>query len=258
MSVTRGKFLKELGKSLPGMVLGSGVATAAQKVLGKMAAASGTMEIDSTQATTAKAPAQKEAEIPFIKSGPTDGNRVALTFDDGPMPGVTDRILDELKQRKLHASFFMVGQRIAAAPDLARRVLAEGHDVCNHTYTHPDLTKLPAPQVEVEIQKTTDIMAKELNHRAKWFRPPFGALRRNQAALLAQRNLGIIFWSVDTRDWSQPGEDKIIGTILGETKAGSIILCHDMHAQTANAAGPVLDGLIERGFTLTTLSELLD
>jgi peptidoglycan/xylan/chitin deacetylase (PgdA/CDA1 family) len=256
MSVTRGDFLKQLGKSLPGMVLGGGVAAAAQKVLGKVAAASGGSEVPSST-SLAKPVMVKDNKIGFTKNGPSHGNRIALTFDDGPTPGVTDRILDELKQRNLHATFFMIGQRIAAAPDLARRVLAEGHEIGNHTYTHPNLTTLPAVQVDAEIQMTEDVIADVLQHRCRWFRPPYGALRQNQTDMLMARGLGVVLWNVDPADWSQPGEDHISSTVLSETKPGSIILCHDAHAQTANCIGPILDGLIQRSFALTTLSELL-
>jgi peptidoglycan/xylan/chitin deacetylase (PgdA/CDA1 family) len=258
VSVTRGDFLKQLGKSLPGMVLGSGAAVAAQKLLGKMAAVSGASSLAEIPAVATKSAPAQDVRIEFIKSGPTTGIRIALTFDDGPTPGVTDRILDELKQRKLHASFFMIGERIAAAPELARRVLAEGHDVCNHTFTHPHLDTLPDQQVEEEIQKTQDIMRDVLSHRPKWFRPPYGGLRQNQAGMPAKRDLGIVFWNVDPGDWAQPGQDKISGKILAETKPGSIILCHDTHLQTADAMTAVLDGLLERGLKFSTLSTLLN
>jgi len=265
MSITRGEFLKSLRKSLPGMVLGGGVAAAAQKVLSKMAAASGATETEiPSPAAAANQPVAElastttqAAKIEFITHGPPDGNRIALTFDDGPTPGVTDRILDELQKRKLHATFFMIGERIAAAPELARRVLAEGHEIGNHTCTHPNLTKLPDAQVEAEIEKTQDIMAGVLRQRAKWFRPPYGALRQNQAGMPANRGLRIVLWNVDPADWSQPGEDKITGTVLAETKPGSIVICHDLHAQTANSLGPILDGFEKRGLTPVTLSELM-
>ena len=258
MSITRGEFLRSLKKSIPGIVLGGGVAAAAQKVLGKMAAVSSVADLPvPSPATVAQPVPGKDAKIDFIRSGPTDGNQIALTFDDGPTTGVTERILDELKRRKLHATFFMIGQRIAAAPDLARRVLAEGHEIGNHTFTHPKLTALTDAQVEAEIQKTQDIMGQLLNHRATWFRPPFGALRQNQAALVEKAGLRVALWSVDSQDWSQPGESKMTETILKEAKPGSIIICHDLHWQTADAIGSILDGLTERGFVFATLSALL-
>ncbi|HEV3270812.1 MAG TPA: polysaccharide deacetylase family protein [Candidatus Methylacidiphilales bacterium] len=259
MSITRGEFLKSLKKSIPGMVLGGGVATAAQKVLGKMAAASGApvaKQIPSPAAAANPEIAQ-DAKIEFITSGPPDGNRIALTFDDGPTPGVTEIILDELQRRQLHATFFMIGERVAAAPDLARRVLAGGHDVGNHTFTHPKLTTLADAQVAAEIEKTQEIIAEALNHRPAWFRPPYGALRQNQAILAARKGLGIVIWSVDSHDWSQPDGAKIAGTVFAETRPGSIILCHDLHRQTADGIGPILDGLMGRGFAFATLSELL-
>jgi peptidoglycan/xylan/chitin deacetylase (PgdA/CDA1 family) len=257
MSITRGEFLKSLRKSIPGMVLGGGVATAAHKILDKMAAVSGAMENPSPTSVAAKPETAKESKIEFITSGPVDGKRIALTFDDGPTPGVTDRILDELKQRNLRATFFMIGERIAAAPDLARRVLAEGHEVGNHTYTHPNLTKLPDAEVEAEIQKTQDVIREALDHRPAWFRPPYGALRQDQAGMVTTRGMGIVICNVDSRDWARPGEAEIIRKVLAETTAGSIILCHDMHQQTADGAGRILDGLLERGFSLETLSALL-
>jgi peptidoglycan/xylan/chitin deacetylase (PgdA/CDA1 family) len=100
-------------------------------------------------------------------------------------------------------------------------------------------------------------MAGVLNHRPAWFRPPYGALRQDQAAMLARRGLGIVLWSVDSEDWSQPDEAKIVGTVLAETRPGSIILCHDLHRQTADGVGPILDGLLERGFSFATLSALM-
>jgi len=254
MSVTRGDFLKQLGKSLPGLVLGSGVAAAAQKVLGKVVAASGAMEGPAAPVMT---PVKPGAGIEFLKHGPPDRNQIALTFDDGPTPGVTDLILDELKRRDLKATFFMIGRHIAAAPKLARRVLAEGHEIGNHTYTHPKLTTLPDTAVEAEIQKTQDIIAETLNFRSAWFRPPYGLLRQNQAPMLKAKNLGIVLWNVDPGDWAQPGEAKIIGTILAQITPGAVIVCHDRHLQTANSLPAMLDGLLARGFKPVTISTLL-
>jgi peptidoglycan-N-acetylglucosamine deacetylase len=252
MSVTRGTFLKALGKSLPGMALGTGMA-AAQTVLGKIAAVSATRE----ESAPAPAPITEPEKPAFITCGPAEGNQIALTFDDGPTPGVTDRILDEFKARGLHATFFMIGENIAVSPELARRVLAEGHDIGNHSYTHPHLTKLPESQVLAELQTTQDIIAKEMSHRTGWFRPPFGDLRANQSGVAEQAGLRVILWNIDPADWNQPGEEKISETILSKAAAGSIVVCHDSHAQTANCIGAILDGLVERGLTPVTLSKLL-
>ena len=253
MSVSRGKFLKSLGKSIPGLVLGGGVATAAQTLLGRMAAGAAR----EASGPAAKEPMTKIAKVDFITRGPSAGHQVALTFDDGPTPGVTDLILDALKQRQLRATFFMVGNRLASAPDLARRVRAEGHEVGNHTFTHAKLNALPDGEAVREIQKTQDLMGELLNHRPAWFRPPYGALRRNQVPMIQAAGLEVVLWEVDSGDWSQPGDDPIAETVLKGTRPGSIILCHDLHRQTADAVPRVLDGLLDRGFTFSTVSGLM-
>ena len=256
MSVSRGAFLKSLGKSLPGMVLNSRVATAAQKVLGKMAAASVAGEAPAVPAVPQDATGQSP-KLDFINNGPAEGNRIAFTFDDGPIPGATDRILDEFKKRDLHATFFMIGQNIAANPDLARRVLAGGHDVGNHTFTHPKLPSLDDAQASAEIEKTADVMLKVMNHRTVWFRASYGALRRDQFGLVQRHGLHSVMGNVSAKDWSNPGEEKILSTILNDTRPGSIIICHDFAEQTANCLGQALDGLLERGFSPVTLTSLL-
>jgi peptidoglycan/xylan/chitin deacetylase (PgdA/CDA1 family) len=199
----------------------------------------------------------KPAPLEIVHSGPAARNQIALTFDDGPTPGVTDRILDEFKMRGLHATFFMIGRRIAAAPELARRVVAEGHEVGNHTFTHPKLTDLAPASAEEEIQKTQDIISETLGLRPAWFRPPYLAFRRDLAPLVVSRGMQIVEGNVDPADWSQPGEEKIIEVISRDAKPGSIALCHDMHAQTANAIGAVLDRLVAAGLTPVTLSTLM-
>ena len=248
--VSRGKFLKAFGRSMTGYVLGGAVGTAAQILTGRAAQVAG-----KSPAVTPKT--ASEETVLFIEHGPAEGNRIALTFDDGPTPGVTDRILDELKQRRISATFFMIGNCVAAAPDLARRVLAEGHEIGNHSFTHPKLNTLPDAEVDAELQKTQEIFTRELNYQSKWFRPPYGAFRKNQSSIPYGKGLGVVLWSFDSRDWAQPGEDKIIDTITSQTQPGSIVICHDRHEQTANCIGRILDGLLERGFIFVTLSALV-
>ena len=115
-----------------------------------------------------------------------------------------------LKERGVHATFFMIGSRIAADPDLARRVVTEGHELGNHTYTHAKLTTLADEKVAGEIELTQRIMHDQLAYTAKWFRPPFGAFRQNQAARATKAGLGVVLWSIDSNDWSQPGEERIV------------------------------------------------
>lgn len=250
MAISRVQFLKSLGASVTGLALGSGIASAAQ------ALANATPAPATNAAVPPTAPIDP-SKVHFIGSGPSAGKRIAITFDDGPTPGVTNVVLDELKKRNLHSTFFMIGKRVTEAPELAQRVLAEGHEVCNHTFNHLKLNTLPDQRVDWEIQMTQDTIGELLNHRPTWLRPPYGAFRKNQIGIPQTKEIGVVFWSVDPRDWSQPGEDHIVETILKETKPGSIILCHDLHKQTANCVGRILDGLLERQFEFTQISEFL-
>lgn len=252
--VSRGKFLRSLGSSVTGMALGTGVGLAAQALASKLAAA-----FPETATTPAPPTGTKPAATfdPFIYSGSTEGNRIALTFDDGPTPGVTERILDELKKRNITATFFMIGQRVVAEPDLARRVAGEGHEIGNHTFSHPKLNSLPDQQVRLEIQQTQEIIIDTIKVRPTCFRPPYLAFRRNQSSIPQDMGLSIICGDVDSRDWAQPGEDKINDTILSQAKCGSIIICHDLHLQTASCIGPILDKLHEKGLIIAKMSSFL-
>jgi peptidoglycan/xylan/chitin deacetylase (PgdA/CDA1 family) len=235
------------------MALGTGIGIAAQALASKVAAA-----FPETVATPAPITGEKpESFDPFIHSGSSEGNRIALTFDDGPTPGVTDRILDELQQRNIIATFFMIGENVARWPDLAKRVAGEGHEIGNHTFSHPKLSSLPDQQVRLEIQQTQDIIIDTLKIRPTCFRPPYLAFRRNQAPIPQDMGLSIICGDLDSHDWAQPGEDKISEVILSQAKCGSIIICHDLHLQTANCIGPILDKLHEKGLIITTISSCL-
>jgi peptidoglycan/xylan/chitin deacetylase (PgdA/CDA1 family) len=254
MATSRGEFLKALGHSMAGLVASTGVGAAAEALAKQIAPEEPGEERKEDKPVSVEE--TQPAGEKFIHHGPETGRRVALTFDDGPIPGVTEPILEALKQRGMRATFFMVGREVAAAMELAGRVAAEGHEIGNHSFTHPKLTLLADREVEGEIQKTQEILA-EVGVKPRWFRPPYGALWKGQAHMAKERGMGIVMWSADPGDWRQPGEAKIVEGILSQTVPGSIILCHDRYPQTAACIGEVLDGLQARGFELVTLSELL-
>jgi len=202
-------------------------------------------------------PGEYQVSAHYVSSGPGFGRRLAITFDDGPTPGVTERVLAELKKRDIKSSFFMIGQRVAAYPDLAKKVFDDGHEVCNHSFTHPQLSKMPDMAVSLELERCQEAIDKAIGHKPVWCRPPYGAFKKTQGHLAVALGLGVVYWSVDPRDWSQPGVQKLIDTIPAQSRPGSIILCHDLHPQTADAVPTILDKLLEQGYEFTTISGFL-
>ena len=194
-------------------------------------------------------PGEMELNPAFINSGPGFGNKLALTFDDGPSPGVTERVLDELNKREMRATFFLIGAKVDASPDLAKRIVAEGHDVANHTYTHPRLAGMGDTAVEQQLVRCQDAIARHTGVTPVWFRPPYGAFRREQGIIASRLGLGVAYWSVDPQDWRKPGSAAIANRVLSASQPGSIILLHDLHPMTADAVPAIFDGLAERSFT---------
>jgi peptidoglycan/xylan/chitin deacetylase (PgdA/CDA1 family) len=185
---------------------------------------------------------------------PCQGTQIALTVDDGPDPANTPRILALLAKYHVPATFCMIGRAAAAHPDLVKQVVDGGHQVANHTYTHPmNLAKLTDVQVRAEVGRATDAIATASGgHRPSLFRAPGGAW---SPTILAEcRTFGVrpLGWSVDPRDWSRPGVRHIVTTILNNTRPGAIILEHDGGGdrdQTVSALALVLPRLLHAGFT---------
>jgi peptidoglycan/xylan/chitin deacetylase (PgdA/CDA1 family) len=191
-------------------------------------------------------------------SAHVDGPYIAMTFDDGPSPQTTPRLLDILKQRNIKVTFFMIGQNAERNPDLVRRILAEGHEIGNHSWTHPQLSKLSDERVTQEITKTQETIKNESGFTPTLLRPPYGAITARQRAWIEnQFGLNIILWSVDPFDWKRPGPSVITQRILSGARPGAIILSHDIHKQTVDAMPATLDALLAKGYKFVTVSQLL-
>ncbi|MEM9237626.1 MAG: polysaccharide deacetylase family protein [Verrucomicrobiota bacterium] len=187
-----------------------------------------------------------------------DDKYVALTFDDGPHPQNTPRLLDILRQRNIKATFYVVGRNVDLYPAIARRIVAEGHEIGNHTYTHPNLTKLSDASVRNELDKTRASIARATGVKPRTMRPPYGALRQNQRAWIhSEYNYPTIMWAVDPKDWQRPGPSVVTSRILSQTTPGAIVLAHDLHAPTVTAMPATCDGLLKKGYKFVTVSQLL-
>ena len=199
----------------------------------------------------------KNAGISF-SSVRNAGNYIALTFDDGPHPKNTPRLLDMLRQRNIKATFYVIGSSVNRYPEIARRIVAEGHEIGNHTYNHPNLTKLSNAKVREELNKTRSAIISATGVQPRTMRPPYGALRTSQREMIhSEYGYPTIMWDVDPLDWKRPGTAVVKSRILSGTKAGSIVLAHDLHSTTVDAMPTTMDALLAKGFRFVTVSQLI-
>ncbi len=184
---------------------------------------------------------------PTFTSG--NGSTVYLTFDDGP--GLyTDGILDVLKRYGVHATFYLVGRNSQAYPASVRRIKTEGHRVANHSYSHSDLSRLGTDQVAKEISATQSILTSLAGSAPAAFRPPYGAQNNIVRNIAASLGLSDDLWSVDPRDWAQPGSSVIKQRVLAGLAPSSVILLHILHQQTVDALPSIIEGIRSRGYIL--------
>ena len=184
-----------------------------------------------------------------------DRPMVALTFDDGPHPIVTPRILNLLKQYNARATFFVLGNRVDSYPDVLQREYTEGHEIGNHSYNHAFLSKLGEQEIAFQVQETDERISHLLPTAPVLLRPPYGAI--NDAAREAIQK-PFVLWSIDTQDWKNRSSGAIASEVLEKVKDGDIILMHDLYAATADACEVILPALAAEGYQFVTVSELLE
>lgn len=184
-----------------------------------------------------------------------DQKMIALTFDDGPEPVNTPKLLKLLKKENVPATFFLVGQNVDKYPEVVRSIADYGQGIGNHTYNHQDLTTLNEEQTRDEIEATDQAVKKITGEKPKYFRPPYGALNSSAAAWI---NRPIIQWSVDSEDWQSKNQQLIIEKVISTAYDGSIILLHDIHEATIAAVPEIITTLKNEGYSFVSLDTLLD
>lgn len=193
-----------------------------------------------------------------VTRAPTRQMFVAMTFDDGPHPRLTPQLLDMLKARRIRATFFLIGRNAARYPDLVKRIADEGHEIGNHSWSHPYLSGLGTSSVLRQIDRTSEAIFRATNRMPVTMRPPYGALTYGQRSMLfRERGLPTILWSVDPQDWRRPGSSVVASRILSHARPGSIVLSHDIHSATVAAMPATLDGLTAAGYRFATISMIL-
>src|SRR5436853_3653960 len=219
---------------------------------------------DGAESTPAKRTAARatraEPEEPGItfNSVPVNGPSIAITFDDGPSATLTPKLLDLLAAHHIKATFFVIGENVADHPDIVARAAREGHEIGNHSWSHPNFAKMSAESVRSQLQRTDDAIKNATGNRPTLMRPPYGSVtEREKRWIHDEFGYRIILWDVDPYDWKRPGPAVVRNRILKETQPGSIVLSHDIHPGTIEAMPSTFDALEAKGFKFVTVSELI-
>ena len=177
---------------------------------------------------------------------------IALTFDDSPNGALTERLLDGLKERNARATFFVIGEQIEGQEPLLRRMVDEGHQVGNHTYTHRRLDNSGAVGAQ-ELARTEAALRGVLGGSNYWIRPPWGFA---STETLRETDVPLIYWTLDTEDWRVLNVDRVARCIIGNVQNGDIVLLHDSYATSVDAALRAIDTLSAEGYSFVTVEEL--
>ena len=193
--------------------------------------------------------------VPAGAQAKTGAKLIALTFDDGPSGAYTPQLLDGLKERGAHVSFFVTGKNAKNNPSIVKRAWQEGHQICSHTYDHAMLSSLSDSEIKADLSKTNKLIDEAIGYDfAYQLRPPYGDYNKR---ILAAVGTPCYYWSVDTRDWESRNTDAAYREFIRSAKDGSIVLMHDLYKTTVPAALRAIDTLQAQGYEFVTLNELL-
>lgn len=205
----------------------------------------------------------KEFNGTLFRSGPSDSNKIALTFDDGPSEVSSDQVLDILKTNGIKATFFLLGQNVTKYPQVVKRIVDEGHVVAGHSWSHPRMDKLFPEGIAKEITSTEQAIFQVTGCNIALFRPPYGSVNRETLDALKQSGYTVVNWSVDSLDWKYPDDlNQVRNSTLKDIKGGAILLFHTMAGKNpSKVIGKLLPELIQtlqsQGYQFVTIDELL-
>ena len=187
-----------------------------------------------------------------------DGPYIAMTFDDGPSATLTPKLLDLLAAHHIKATFFVIGENVAEHPEIVARAAREGHEIGNHSWSHPNFGKMSDESIRRQLRQTDDAIKSATGKRPTLMRPPYGSITTRQKRWIHDEfGYNVILWDVDPNDWKRPGPAVVRARILKETRPGSIVLSHDIHPGTIEAMPSTFDELEAKGFKFVTVSELI-
>ncbi|MFD0655783.1 polysaccharide deacetylase family protein [Thermocatellispora tengchongensis] len=181
---------------------------------------------------------------------------IALTFDDGPGK-YADKLLDTFKKHKAKATFFLEGQYVKSRPAFAKRMVTEGHEIGNHSYTHPHFREISDYQIREELESTAEIVKKVTGKSPTMIRPPYGEFDERVVSIATEMGLPIVLWNGGSRDWATKNEDAIYKEVLRSAKRDGVILMHDWVQQTVTVMPRLLTALEKQGYHMVTVTDLL-
>lgn len=191
--------------------------------------------------------------LPANKSG-----HIGLTFDDGPHPIMTPKILDVLSRCHVRATFFLVGSKVDRYPDIVQRILHDGHDIGGHSYSHANLAELNKARVDEELDRTKRCIHQASQIKLCLFRPPFGAINWRVIRAVSRHGLTLILWSIDSLDFELTRPQDVVERIEQHgPRAGDIVLLHDTYAVTVKALPEIIERIHANGLQFTSVSTLL-
>lgn len=188
------------------------------------------------------------------ETGPAGEKLVALTFDDGPHEGSTERLLEGLREREVKATFFLIGGSIEGKEEMVKQMAEDGHLIGSHTFHHVQLTKLSLEEACKEITMTNEAIEAVTGETVEYIRPPYGSWNSKLECAVNMKEVG---WTVDPRDWDVKNTETIVKKVLKDVKDGSIILLHDVYDTSVEAAFRIIDELKAQGYTFVTIDRLL-
>ncbi|WP_437137192.1 polysaccharide deacetylase family protein [Bacillus safensis] len=202
-----------------------------------------------------KEPNPKRKAVKLPQKSKLDPNKkaIALTFDDGPNPATTSKILDALKKNKGHATFFVLGSRVQYYPGMLADILKGGNEIGNHSYNHPLLTRLPLEEAVKQVKNTQQLIEKASGYTPTHFRPPYGGTNQDINHAIGMK---VTLWDVDPEDWKIRNSQQITNRVLSHAADGRTVLMHDIYESSAQAAVEIIHELTKQGYQLVTVSEL--
>lgn len=192
----------------------------------------------------------------LLRRGKTTSKKIALTFDDGPHPASTEKLLDLLRTENVKATFFFIGFMVDKYPELAKAAADAGHEIGNHTYSHVTLTKIPEEQVLTELKAANDAMTRVIGRTPRYFRPPGGDFSPAMVGAAADLGLTTVLWTDDPGDYANPGDQTLLSREMKELSPGGIVLLHDGSTDTLETLTSFIAAARQAGYEFVTLDEL--